>query len=99
MQTLPNLLASRTPSHLTTGCGGSQRSAPTGGAANGIPLNARTPGEDSTLLPSRPESSVRGSLNAAGGAVAAVACSRGASPHEASNELAAITPKVPIQAP
>ena len=38
MQTLPNLLASRTPSHFATGCGGCQRSAPTGGAANGMPL-------------------------------------------------------------
>ena len=55
MQTLPNLLASRTPFHFATGCGGCQRSAPTGGAANGIPLNARTPGEDIVLPPIWPE--------------------------------------------
>src|SRR5215471_18385268 len=65
MQTLPYLLASRTPLHFATGCGAVQRSAPTGGAANGMPLNARMPGADSTLPPSSPESSFRGSLSAA----------------------------------
>src|SRR5688572_9340887 len=99
MQTLPNLLASRTQSHLATGSGGCQRSAPTGGAANGMPLNARTPGEDSMLLPRRPESSVTGSLSFVGGALAAAACSRGASPQETSNELAAIAAKAPVRAP
>ena len=39
--------------------------APTGGAANGMPLNARTPGEVSTALPTRPESSITGSLKLA----------------------------------
>src|SRR4051794_10537697 len=65
MQTLPYLLASRTPLHFATGCGAVQRNAPIGGAANGMPLNARMPGADSTLPPSRPESSVSGSLRAA----------------------------------
>src|SRR5687767_13866578 len=31
------------PCQLAAGCGGFQRSAPTGGAANGMPLNAVTP--------------------------------------------------------
>ena len=65
MQTLPNLLASRTPSHFATGCGAAQRSAPTGGAANGMPLNARTPADDAMLPPSRPASSFTGSVTAA----------------------------------
>src|SRR5580704_9613879 len=40
MQLAPNLSAAFTPDHLATGWGARQRSAPTGGAANGIPLNA-----------------------------------------------------------
>jgi hypothetical protein len=35
-------VAARTPCHGTTGCGGCQRSAPSGGAANGTPRYART---------------------------------------------------------
>src|SRR5947207_11214279 len=35
--------AGRTPSQGATGCGGRNRSSPTGGAANGRPLNTRTP--------------------------------------------------------
>src|SRR6478736_8937525 len=65
MQTLPYLLASRTPLHFATGCGAVQRNAPTGGAANGMPLNARMPGADSTLPPISPESSFSGSFIAA----------------------------------
>ena len=34
---------SRTPCHVAAGCGGFQRSSRTGGAANGIPRNARMP--------------------------------------------------------
>ena len=37
MQAGPGFTASRTPSHGATGCGACQRSAPTGGAANGMP--------------------------------------------------------------
>src|SRR5207248_11498383 len=40
------------------GCGGFQRRSPTGGAANGMPLNARTPQRASTV-PSRIPSAVR----------------------------------------
>src|SRR6185295_15089403 len=65
MHTLPNLLALRTPFHFATGCGACQRSAPTGGAANGIPLKARIPGDDSVLPPSCPASSLIGSFGAA----------------------------------
>src|SRR5260370_525687 len=43
MQTLPNPAASRIPDHGSGGCGSRQRSGPTGGAAKGMPLNARTP--------------------------------------------------------
>ena len=39
----PNSLASRTPCHFCTGCGAFQRRFPTGGAANGIPLNTVMP--------------------------------------------------------
>jgi hypothetical protein len=35
--------ATRTPSHGTAGCGGRQRSAPSGGAAKGMPRNRREP--------------------------------------------------------
>ena len=37
-----NSSALRTPSQCAAGCGGRQRKSPTGGAANGIPLNIRT---------------------------------------------------------
>jgi len=39
----PNAFVSFTPVQFCTGAGGANRSSPTGGAANGIPLNARTP--------------------------------------------------------
>src|SRR5579864_3310474 len=38
----PNAAAFRIPPHGFGGCGGFQRSSPVGGAAYGIPLNART---------------------------------------------------------
>src|SRR6202044_291398 len=37
-----NLVASRTPDQLAAGCGGRHRSAPTGGAAYGMPRNSST---------------------------------------------------------
>src|ERR1700733_8587707 len=37
-----NFVASRTPDQLAAGCGGCQRSAPTGGAAYGMPRNSST---------------------------------------------------------
>src|SRR5580692_4941116 len=37
-----NVVASRTPDQLAAGCGGCQRSAPTGGAAYGMPRNSST---------------------------------------------------------
>src|SRR5580693_561976 len=37
-----NLVASRTPAQLAAGCGGRHRSAPTGGAAYGMPRNSST---------------------------------------------------------
>src|SRR3984957_7876336 len=37
-----NLVASRTPDQLAVGCGGRHRSAPTGGAAYGMPRNSST---------------------------------------------------------
>src|SRR5262245_41668247 len=43
MQLGANAFAARTPCHDAAGCGFFQRSAPAGGAANGIPLNAATP--------------------------------------------------------
>src|SRR6516164_7172184 len=43
MQTAPNLSAARTPSQLAAGCAGFHLSTPTGGAANGMPLNVVTP--------------------------------------------------------
>ena len=39
----PNPVALRTPCHPLAGRGGCHRRTPTGGAANGIPLNAATP--------------------------------------------------------
>ena len=53
MQRGPNASALRTPSHFTAGCGAFQRSGPTGGAANGMPLKTRT----SVLLPAAPDTS------------------------------------------
>ena len=35
----PKVVASRSPSHASTGAGGRHRRSPTGGAANGIPAN------------------------------------------------------------
>ena len=46
--------ASRTPSQETTGAGGRQRSSPTGGAANGMPLNATTPATAASVPWTRP---------------------------------------------
>src|SRR5471030_3048890 len=43
MQSGPYSLAERTPCHAVAGCGARQRKSPTGGAANGMPLNAMTP--------------------------------------------------------
>src|SRR5579863_3429934 len=43
MQRGPNPVAWRTPVQFLTGCGGCHRKSPTGGAANGMPLNSRTP--------------------------------------------------------
>jgi hypothetical protein len=52
MQRGPNLSALRTPCQLPAGCGGFQRSSPTGGAAKGTPLKLRTP----VLLSAAPSS-------------------------------------------
>ena len=41
--TFPNASALRTPCQCAAGCGCFQRKSPTGGAANGMPLKARTP--------------------------------------------------------
>jgi hypothetical protein len=38
-----NWVAARTPDQRAAGCGGCQRSAPTGGAAYGMPRNSSTP--------------------------------------------------------
>ena len=53
----PNLSALRTPSQSLTGWGGFQRRSPTGGWANGTPLNARTP--FSSVTPSMTPLAVR----------------------------------------
>jgi hypothetical protein len=51
MQRGPNAVAAFTPSHFGAGCGAFQRSAPTGGAAYGMPLNTRT----SEFVPAAPD--------------------------------------------
>src|SRR5690242_18575199 len=54
MQRGPNWVAGRTPVQFFTGCGAFHRESPTGGAANGTPLNARTPvawGPDPSSVP------------------------------------------------
>src|ERR1700751_5998140 len=43
MQCDPNSFALRKPLHFPAGAGGFHRNSPIGGAANGIPRNARTP--------------------------------------------------------
>jgi hypothetical protein len=43
MQFAPNSTAGRTPVHFTGGWGGRHLNSPTGGAANGMPLNDATP--------------------------------------------------------
>ena len=50
MQSWPYSVAGRTPVHATTGCGGRQRKSPSGGAANGIPLNESTPSATAPLI-------------------------------------------------
>ena len=49
----PNASALRTPSHLAAGCGARQRFSPSGGAANGMPLNTRTDGCVVAVAPAR----------------------------------------------
>src|SRR5581483_56105 len=51
IQMAPNSSALRMPSQCGAGWGGFQRKSPTGGAANGIPLNTRT----SASLPATPD--------------------------------------------
>src|SRR5213594_3438524 len=43
MHAAENVSAARTPLQGATDCGAFQRRSPTGGAANGMPLNTRTP--------------------------------------------------------
>src|SRR2546423_2604729 len=43
MHSALNASAFLTPFHAAAGCGAFQRRAPIGGAANGMPLNTRTP--------------------------------------------------------
>src|SRR5262249_26433633 len=66
----PNSSACRTPVQAGTGCGGLQRSGPTGGTAKGIPLNTRIsePVFDAAAI--NPVSILMGSLTAADAAVA-----------------------------
>src|SRR5688572_16227878 len=64
-QTLPNWSAFRTPSHFGAGWGSFQRRSPSGGAAKGMPLKARTP--DFRVIPdTSPLSVLTGSSIAAG---------------------------------
>jgi hypothetical protein len=64
MQIGENWSAFLTPAHGSGGAGARQRRAPIGGAANGIPLNARTP---SASTPSTKPDAVRiGSAEATG---------------------------------
>src|SRR5438045_3029943 len=58
MQFAANSVACRTPSHDAGDSGALHRSAPTGGAADGIPLYTRTSG----FLPGVPETSPLASL-------------------------------------
>ena len=53
MHRAPNWSAERTPAQLRTGCGGRHRNGPTGGAANGMPLNTRM----LAVLPAIPDTS------------------------------------------
>src|SRR5438067_12575179 len=71
MQRGPNATAVFTPSHRIGGCGAFQRSGPTGGAANGMPLNTRTAASLPAAPDTMPESSFTGSVMAAD-AIAAV---------------------------
>src|SRR5262245_20018323 len=52
----PNASALRTPSHFAAGCGAFHRFSPSGGAANGMPLNARTLGWPLAVPATMPES-------------------------------------------
>src|SRR5690606_17377852 len=52
IQAAPNRVASLTPSQACTGAGAFHRSSPTGGAANGTPLNTcRGPSVDPSSVP------------------------------------------------
>src|SRR5512147_3228344 len=64
MQMGENWSALRTPAQRSGGAGARQRSGPTGGAANGMPLNTRTP---SASLPSTKPDAVRIGSAAANG--------------------------------
>src|SRR6185436_3046374 len=65
MQTLPKRSPGRTPSHFAGGCVGFHRSAPTGGAPNGMPRNTRTPSGEFFAAATSPASVFTGSGSAA----------------------------------
>src|SRR5256885_3971588 len=71
MQRGPKATAVFTPSHFAGGCGAFQRSGPTGGAANGMPLNTRTAASLPAAPDTMPESSFTGSVIAADAVAAA----------------------------
>ena len=58
----PNVTASRTPSQAATGCGAANRSAPTGGSANGMPRKTATP-FSARRVPARPPYGPRARLH------------------------------------
>src|SRR4051812_35485390 len=70
-QSLPYARAGFAPVHGLTGCGGRQRSSPTGGAAYGMPLNELTPA--STAPSSIPLATLTCSVPARIGSVAETA--------------------------
>src|SRR5262245_2884319 len=71
MQSGPNSAAERTPVHGAGGCGARQRKLPTGGAANGMPLNQSTPFESAPRSMPVSMRTVSGARSAAAGPEAA----------------------------
>src|SRR6185295_844843 len=61
--------AARTPVHDGAGCGGRQRSAPSGGAAYGMPLNTTMAGSSPATPESAPDSTLTVARSEAGAAL------------------------------
>ena len=90
----PKAVAARTPSQAAAGCGAANRSAPTGGAANGMPRKTARPA--SPLPRTRPAATFTSrDVMSADGAQACTRVQRGFAPIRIRTGLAAAPYKPP----